>query len=716
MRVLLSDGSGLTARQCATRLSHAGHVVEVLAPDPLCLCRFTRHVARVNRVRPYGDDPFGWLNDALRVYQARGFDVLLPTQEQVAVLSVAQKRLDLEHVRCVVPTFRALAAVQDKISAATTLERLGIPQPPFTTELEGWRRFPAFVKDPIGTASGGVRQVASPQDLRKAANDRSVLVQAAVEGRLVMCQSVFDEGVLVAFHANERTGEGASGGASHKRSLSLPEVLHFFEVLGTDLDWHGALSADVILGADGPVFIDVNPRLVEPQNAWLAGVDLVGAMMQLATGSHPKSQIEGRPGVATHQVLLAVVGAAQYGRGRRATIGEVVHASRHSGSFRKSTEELTPVTGDIKTLVPLAMATTSLLVGPRTWSWFSRGSVSAYALTDYGWHQILEAHRRGDHSLSSPSPSSGNIPHSRRPSKTAELMAVQRGLESCRRPDERLFSDPYAKLFVSATWRTVLFLSQLAIFRKMIEAAYDHIAGPGPRASAVARTRLIDDLLEELAPSVNQVIILGAGYDTRPYRLACLVGLRVFEVDHPSTQKVKRSLLAQAGETDPSSVIFVPVDFERDDLVDSLLEAGFKTHEPSLFLWEGVTQYLSEDAIDATFAAMRRCAKANDILIFTYVDRAVIAGDFTEFPEAAKWLQGVQNRGEPWLFGIVSKEVSQFLKDRGFELRSDLSTKQAGERYFAPAGRCEMGSHLYHVALAQRELDIALCAIVPSTS
>ena len=75
MKVLLTDGSGLTARQCATRLAAAGHVVEALSPDPLCLCRFTRHVARLHRVPAYGSDPLGWLGAALDVYRLGRFDL-----------------------------------------------------------------------------------------------------------------------------------------------------------------------------------------------------------------------------------------------------------------------------------------------------------------------------------------------------------------------------------------------------------------------------------------------------------------------------------------------------------------------------------------------------------------------------------------------------------------------------------------------------------------
>jgi hypothetical protein len=391
MKVLLTDGSGLTARQCATRLAAAGHVVEALSPDPLCLCRFTRHVARLHRVPAYGSDPLGWLGAALDVYRLGRFDVLFPTQEQVAVLSWATSRLDADRIATVVPPFTALSAVQDKVSAWATLHRLGIPQPESATHIEGWDRFPAFVKDPIGTASGSVRRIADREELARAATGRNVLVQVAVPGPLAMCQSVFDAGSLVAFHANHRTGEGASGGASHKRSVALPEVRRCFEVLGRDLHWHGALSADVILGDDGPVFIDVNPRLVEPQNAYLCGIDLVGVMLELAIGAHPPAQPAGKTGVATHQLLLAVLGAAQHGRGRRGVIAELVDAVTRSREYSGSSEELNPVAHDLRSVVPVAMAAAATTLAPRSWSWFAAGSVANYALSEQGWHDILHA-------------------------------------------------------------------------------------------------------------------------------------------------------------------------------------------------------------------------------------------------------------------------------------------------------------------------------------
>lgn len=392
MKVLLSDGSGLTARQTATRLWSAGHVVEVLSPDPRCLCRFTRHVRRVHRVPPYGPDPFAWLDAALGIYGDGGFDALVPTQEQVAVLAAVPDVLAAQGIRSAVPPFAALAAVQDKIAAAATLARLGLPQPRWSTDLDAWDDFPAFLKEPIGTASGGVRRVESRDALRRAARPPQ-LVQAAVAGPLAMCQSVFDHGALVAFHAVERTGEGTNGGASHKCSLHLPDARNALATLGADLSWHGALSADVILGAEGPQIIDVNPRLVEPANAFLAGVDLVGAVVSLATGESTVAQPDGRAGVRTHQLLLAVLGAAQHG-GRRDVLHELVDSLRRTGAYAGSAEELCPTRGDALAVVPAAAAALATLARPATWSAFASTSVANYALTAEGWAQIL---RRAEH-------------------------------------------------------------------------------------------------------------------------------------------------------------------------------------------------------------------------------------------------------------------------------------------------------------------------------
>jgi methyltransferase (TIGR00027 family) len=284
-------------------------------------------------------------------------------------------------------------------------------------------------------------------------------------------------------------------------------------------------------------------------------------------------------------------------------------------------------------------------------------------------------------------------------SRTAELMAVQRSLESLRPARSRLFCDPFSSRFVSTRWRIILAACHVPGVRRLVEAVYDRVGGPGPRASAIARTRFIDDLVIGESESARQLVILGAGFDSRPYRLSPLQHLSVFEVDQPSTQQVKREALG--GTSTLPNVRFVPVDFEHDDLTAALDEARYEHQAPSMFLWEGVTNYLTNPAVDNTLHAVRNLATDHDLLIFTYVDRAVIDGDLDAFPEARRWIEGVKRRGEPWTFGLNPAEVSNLLADRGFTLEKDVSTARAGERYFKPLARRERGSALYHVVAAR---------------
>src|SRR5664279_5704372 len=117
-------------------------------------------------------------------------------------------------------------------------------------------------------------------------------------------------------------------------------------------------------------------------------VDLVGTMMEIARGGQVRVAPEGRPGVRTHQLLLAVLGAAERG-GRSKVLGELVSALRHTGGYRDSTEELSPLRHDALAALPVAAATVATLARPAASAWFTSGSVSNYALTPGGWRKIL---------------------------------------------------------------------------------------------------------------------------------------------------------------------------------------------------------------------------------------------------------------------------------------------------------------------------------------
>jgi ATP-grasp domain len=398
MRILLSEGSGLTSRQVATRLGELGHDVEILSSTPVCLTRFTRHVSKVHAVPPFGRAPLAWLDAAERIAVARHADLLFPTQEQVAVLSALAGEC---RVRTIVPSFKALRRVQDKVSAGRTLAELAIPQPVSivartAADLEAVTAFPVFVKQPIGTASRGVRRAETRVELEIAARTLGLgacelLVQQQSTGMLAMVQAVADKGRLVACHANLRLREGAGGGAALKESVALPAVARDVDRLVSALGWHGALSMDVIIAPDGPVVIDINPRLVEPMNAHLSGVDLVGAMLALARNEQPPAQALGKAGVRTRQLLLSVLGAAQNEGTRRAVMRELSRALGRRGEYAGAEEELTPVSGDPIAAVPVVVASLAVLARPDLWRWFHAGGVGAYALTPAAWAEIVSA-------------------------------------------------------------------------------------------------------------------------------------------------------------------------------------------------------------------------------------------------------------------------------------------------------------------------------------
>jgi hypothetical protein len=330
--------------------------VEVVAPTRIGLAGFTRHVRRVHMVPAFGLDPEGWLEATLRVLDTGRHDVLLPTQEQLTILARDQHRV---RAALAVPPFASVLRVQDKVAQVRTLQELGLPHPP-TTILEG----PGHLKEPIGTASTAVQR-----------HETDLVAQGHVPGPLAMLQAVFDHGRLVAHHANLRESEGANGGSATKRSVLLPAAIPHLERLGDALAWHGALSLDAILTPGGPVYIDINPRLVEPGNAWRSGTDLVEALIDVSLGRRPQRRAPGRAGVVTRQRLVGVLGATT----RRRVIRELAA----SGA-----DELTPIAGDPRAAIPVLAATAATLITPAAARFFTEGAVASYALTPTAWERI----------------------------------------------------------------------------------------------------------------------------------------------------------------------------------------------------------------------------------------------------------------------------------------------------------------------------------------
>jgi methyltransferase (TIGR00027 family) len=281
-----------------------------------------------------------------------------------------------------------------------------------------------------------------------------------------------------------------------------------------------------------------------------------------------------------------------------------------------------------------------------------------------------------------------------RPSDSARGVAALRFLGTLEEREEIRGRDGLAGAFLADEVRAALSDSaKRSWFR-------NEAFPPGTYPFILARTAWFDGLVEgALRSRVPQVVFLGAGYDSRPYRFADLIeGTRIFEIDTPPTQELKRSLLARAAITIPPSVTFVPIDLARDSLTDALLAAGFDTKRKALYVWEGVTPYLPAEAVDATLEFVRTHSPAGSTLGFDCICTFPGADEAYGVKEHREFMKRHLG-GEPVLFRIDRGEIAAFLATRGFQLAEHLGPEDMERRYLtlkdgAVAGRVTADSSL----------------------
>lgn len=289
-----------------------------------------------------------------------------------------------------------------------------------------------------------------------------------------------------------------------------------------------------------------------------------------------------------------------------------------------------------------------------------------------------------------------------RASRTAEYAAAFRAIETARRPAaDRLFEDPFAMHFLSPELQRFVRWSRIPVVGALVRAYIDR-RWPGAMTSGIARTRLLDDwLCEALGEGVGQVLLLGAGFDCRAYRMPRLSECRVFEIDHPDTQAAKKKRLLAVIGTLPGHVEFVAADLARQDLSEVLETAGIARGGRCVVVWEGVTHYIGGDAVDATLRALGSTLAPGSGVLFTYVHHALIDGT-APFLGARVSARKVAGDGEPWIWGMDPDQLPGYLAERNFELVEDVGADEYRTRYWGARGRRMRGFGFYRVARARR--------------
>lgn len=278
-------------------------------------------------------------------------------------------------------------------------------------------------------------------------------------------------------------------------------------------------------------------------------------------------------------------------------------------------------------------------------------------------------------------------------SRTAQYMAFFRALETQRK--QRLFSDPYAIHFIDSKLRLVTRLYKYPIVAKYIDNIIQKKI-PGALSSGISRTKYIDDLLENaILNGVKQVIILGAGFDTRAVRLDFFKNIPVIEIDHPNTSNFKAEVYRNRIGQIPQNIRFLQIDFNKQDLDQLALENNLDFSKPTAIIWEGVTNYLTEDAVKNTFSFIAKFA-VNSHIIFTYVHKNILVNP-KSFLGGKKLLEDLKNLEEHWTFGFLPKELSDYLKQFDIALLEDLGANEYREKFLP--NRSEKGYEFYRTAV-----------------
>jgi methyltransferase (TIGR00027 family) len=265
-------------------------------------------------------------------------------------------------------------------------------------------------------------------------------------------------------------------------------------------------------------------------------------------------------------------------------------------------------------------------------------------------------------------------------------------------PGRRLVDDDLAELFLPAPLRWLVAATRFTPARRLLVRASEW-SGPGLWANLACRKRFIADKLTEALADINAVVILGAGLDTRGYRLTRQVRMPVFEADLPVNIALKAKTVRRVLGEAPLSVRLVALDFERDDLLTALAEHGYSTDYRAFFICEGVTQYLTEAGVRRTLEGLRAAAPGSR-LVFTYVRRDFIDG--TNRYGTRTLYRTVRQRKQLWQFGLDPDEVAGFIAEYGWRLVEQAGPDELVQRYVEPAGRKLKASQLEWSAYAEK--------------
>jgi methyltransferase (TIGR00027 family) len=273
-----------------------------------------------------------------------------------------------------------------------------------------------------------------------------------------------------------------------------------------------------------------------------------------------------------------------------------------------------------------------------------------------------------------------------KPSSTGYGPAVMRAMENLLPEDKRLFEDPYSEKFLSPFYKFFVILMRSPKILNFLIKIRERLT-PGIIGGLICRTRYIDDVLKNaIKEGVGTVVNLGAGMDTRAFRIPGIENIQYFELDFPELQKVKRAYIDKKIGELPSNVSLVPIDFNSQELGEELKKAGYALSSKTLFIWEGVTQYISKEAIDNTLKYVAQASTGSRI-VFTYVLKSFINGSYIPDGLNSLYKFFLKKKKPLWFCGFEPADMREYLSKYSLSLIEDIGHEEFLERYIKPKGR-----------------------------
>jgi methyltransferase (TIGR00027 family) len=266
-------------------------------------------------------------------------------------------------------------------------------------------------------------------------------------------------------------------------------------------------------------------------------------------------------------------------------------------------------------------------------------------------------------------------------------------------PDRRLVHDELAARFLPFPLPVLLTLTRWASVREWI-CNLSGRRGYGIWASVLCRKRYIDEKLAEAVRSgIRSVVILGAGLDTHAYRSSIPEGVSFIETDLPENIEYKRKKVRNLFGEIPAHVRLVPMDFDTQDLESRLASHGYGIGQKSFFIWEAVTQYVSEEGVRKTMAFLAKAGRGSK-LAFTYIREDFING--TDRHGLEFMYEAYRGKNPVWRFGMAPDGVSEFLEQFGWKELDQAAGPEYASRYLEPLGRKMPVSEIERMVFAEK--------------